>query len=54
MDDILEAILIESLEPRQNRKQGNSFQGIEYLQKEAPENKKRQTEQLLRELMDKT
>ena len=54
LGDILEAILIESLEPRQNRKQGNSFQGIEYLQKEAPENKKRQTEQLLRELMDKT
>lgn len=54
LGDILEAILIESIEPRQNRKQGNSFQGIEYLQKEAPEIKKKQTEQLIRELMDKT
>jgi hypothetical protein len=32
LGDILEAILIESIEPRQNRKQGNSFTGIEYLQ----------------------
>lgn len=54
LGDILEAILIESIEPRQNRKQGNSFQGIEYLQKEAPEIRKKQTEQMLRELMDKS
>jgi hypothetical protein len=53
LGDILEAILIESIEPRQNRKQGNSFQGIEYLQKEAPEIRKKQTEQMIRELMDK-
>lgn len=48
--DILEAILIESIEPRQNRKQGNLFSGIEYLQMEAPEIQKRMKEQLLREL----
>jgi hypothetical protein len=54
LGDILEAILIESIEPRQNRKQGNSFQGIEYLQKEAPEIRKKQTEQMIRELMDKS
>ena len=51
--DILEAILIESIEPRQNRKQGNQFAGIEYLQQEAPEIKKRKKEQLIRELTEK-
>jgi len=51
--DILEAILIESIEPRQNRKQGNLFAGIEYLQQEAPEIKKRMKAQLIRELTDK-
>lgn len=53
MGDFLEAILIESIEPRQNRKQGNLFAGIEYLQQEAPEIKKRIKEQLIRELTDK-
>lgn len=51
--DILEAILIESIEPRQNRKQGNLFFGLEYLQQEAPEIKKKMKEQLLKELTDK-
>jgi hypothetical protein len=54
LGDILEAILIETIEPRQNRKQGNSFQGIEYLQKEAPEIRKKHTEQMIRELIDKS
>lgn len=53
LGDILEAILIESIEPRQNRKQGNLFFGLEYLQLEAPEIKKRLKEQLIRELTDK-
>ncbi len=53
LGDILEAILIESIEPRQNRKQGNSFMGLEYLQKEAPEIKKKQQEQWLKELSAK-
>ncbi|MCE5346717.1 MAG: hypothetical protein LLG13_10585 [Bacteroidales bacterium] len=53
LNDLLEAILIESLEPRQNRKQGNLFSGLEYLQAEDPEIKKRQNAQLLRELSEK-
>ncbi len=53
LGDILEAILIESLEPRQNRKQGNLFNGLEYLQQEAPEIKKKLKEQIIRELADK-
>jgi hypothetical protein len=53
MGDILEAILIESIEPRQNRKQGNLFYGLEYLQQEAPEIKKKIKEQIIRELTDK-
>ncbi len=51
--NIFEAILIESIEPRQNRKQGNLFYGIEYLQKESPEIKKQKKEKLIRELTDK-
>jgi len=52
LGDILEAILIESIEPRQNRKQGNSFVGLEYLQKEAPEIKKNRAKQMFQELTD--
>jgi hypothetical protein len=32
----MEAVLIEGLEPRQNRKRGDDFQAIEYLQVEDP------------------
>jgi hypothetical protein len=53
LGDIMEAILIESIEPRQNRKQGNSFVGLEYLQAEAPEIKKKLKQQLILELTDK-
>ncbi len=53
LGDILEAVLIESIVPRQNRKQGNFFNGLEYLQQEAPEIKKKQKEQILKELLDK-
>ena len=53
LGNILEAILIESIEPRQNRKQGNLFSGIESLQVESPEIKKRKKEELIRELTDK-
>lgn len=52
LGDILEAVLIESIEPRQNRKQGNSFVGLEYLQLEAPEIKKRLKQQIIKELAD--
>ena len=50
LGDILEAILIESIEPRQNRKQGNSFIGLEFLQQEAPEIKQSRKKQMLEEL----
>jgi len=50
LGDILEAILIESIEPRQNRKQGNSFIGLEFLQQEAPEIKQSRKKQMLDEL----
>ena len=53
LGDILEAILIESIEPRQNRKQGNSFTGIEYLQQESPVIKKKLKEQIIKDLTDK-
>lgn len=53
LGDILEAVLIESIEPRQNRKQGNTFVGLEYLQLEAPEIKKRLRQQIIKELTDK-
>ena len=43
----MEALLIEALEPPQNRKGGDGFQGIEYIQAEDPEKAK---ERLLGEL----
>ncbi len=33
----VEAILIEALEPRQNRKRGDDLSSVEYIQKEDPE-----------------
>ncbi|HLA34676.1 MAG TPA: winged helix-turn-helix domain-containing protein [Rhodocyclaceae bacterium] len=37
----LEAILIEALEPRQNRKRGDDLSAVEYIQREDPEIKKK-------------
>lgn len=37
LTDTFEAILVEGVEPRQNRKRGNSFYGIEYIQTKDPE-----------------
>ena len=34
--DVIEAVLIEAIEPRQNRRQGDYFRGLEYLQVEDP------------------
>lgn len=51
--DLLEAILIESIEPRQNRRQGNLFYGLEYLQQEAPELKERKIKQTIQAMVDK-
>lgn len=44
---LLEAVLIESIEPRQNRKQGDLLNGIEYLQIEDPEIKKKRNAEIL-------
>jgi hypothetical protein len=53
LGDLLEAILIESIEPRQNRRQGNLFNGIEYLQQEAPELKDKKMKQTIQDLTEK-
>ncbi len=53
LGDLLEAVLIESIEPRQNRKQGNLFSGLEFLQQEDPEIQKIRKQQLIRELTEK-
>ena len=37
---VMEALLIEALEPPQNRKGGDGFHGIEYIQAEDPEKAK--------------
>ncbi len=44
----LEAILIEALEPRQNRKRGDDLSSMEYIQKQDPEIRKK----MLRQAMD--
>ena len=41
----LEAILIEALEPRQNRKRGDDLSAVEYIQKEDPEMQKKKVKQ---------
>ena len=46
----MEAVLIEGLEPRQNRKRGDDFQAIEFNQVEDPEVKNQRRQQLLQEL----
>ncbi len=50
MGNLLEAILIESIEPRQNRKQGNFFANLEYLQVESPELEKKRKEAWFQEI----
>lgn len=45
----LEALLIESLEPPLNRKRGDSFSAIEYLQGDDPELKRLRDEQLIQD-----
>ena len=53
LGDLLESILIESIEPRQNRKQGNLFAGIEFLQQVDPELERLRKQQLIREISEK-
>ena len=47
----LEAVLIEGLEPPQNRRAGDNFKDIEYIQEEDPEIKKQQKTELLKDML---
>lgn len=49
----LEALLIEALEPPQNRKRGDDFSGIEYIQDSDPELKEREIRNTLRAIEQK-
>ena len=47
----MEALLIEGIEPAQNRKRGDDFRAVEFLQVEDPEIKKSQKLELMKEMM---
>jgi len=49
----LEAILIEALEPRQNRKRGDDLSAVEYIQREDPEIVKQRTRAVLAAALEK-
>jgi hypothetical protein len=49
----LEAILIEALEPRQNRKRGDDLATVEYIQKVDPEIEKKRVKATLDEALNK-
>jgi hypothetical protein len=49
----MEALLIEGLEPPQNRKRGDDFRAVEFLQVEDPEIQKTQIVKLMDELKKK-
>ncbi len=49
----LEAILIEALEPRQNRKRGDDLSAVEFIQKEDPEIQKRRVKQTVEAALSK-
>jgi len=49
----LEAVLIEALEPPQNRRRGDAFRAVEFLQVEDPQIEKGRREKLLQELGQK-
>jgi len=49
----LEAILIEALEPRQNRKRGDDLAAVEYLQKVDPEIEKKKVKAMLDDALGK-
>jgi hypothetical protein len=50
----LEAILVEALEPRQNRKRGDDLAAVEYVQMEDPEIQKRRVKAAIDEALNKT
>ncbi len=49
----LEAILIEALEPRQNRKRGDDLAAVEYIQREDPEIQKKRVKESLELALNK-
>lgn len=49
----LEAILIEALEPRQNRRRGDDLAAVEYLQQEDPDIKKQRIKETLEAVLNK-
>jgi hypothetical protein len=49
----LEALLIEALEPPQNRKRGDDFSAIEYIQDIDPELREREIQNTLRSIEQK-
>jgi len=49
----LEAILVEALEPRQNRKRGDDLAAVEYIQQEDPEIKKKIVKQTVEAALNK-
>jgi len=49
----LEAILIEALEPRQNRKRGDDLAAVEYIQRMDPEIQKKRIKALVGEALEK-
>jgi hypothetical protein len=49
----LEAILIEALEPRQNRKRGDDLSAVEYIQFEDPEIQKRRVKESVERVLEK-
>lgn len=49
----IEAILIEALEPRQNRKRGDDLSAVEYIQKEDPEVQKKRIKQMMEAALSK-
>jgi hypothetical protein len=49
----VEAILIEALEPRQNRKRGDDLSAVEYIQKEDPEIQNKKVMQTIQDALKK-
>ncbi|MBA3019193.1 MAG: winged helix-turn-helix domain-containing protein [Proteobacteria bacterium] len=49
----IEAIMIEALEPRQNRKRGDDLSAVEYIQKEDPEIQKKRVKQTMEAALNK-
>jgi predicted mannosyl-3-phosphoglycerate phosphatase (HAD superfamily) len=49
----LEAVLIEALEPRQNRRRGDDLAAVEYIQNEDPELKRKQLKETFESVLQR-